>query len=359
MAKYLDQNGLLYFWQQVKTNHIDTKVDKVEGKGLSTNDLTNDLLGKINGMGTVATLNEIGEANLSAELLEKVNASAEGNHSHSNKGVLDGITEQNITDWNDAVAKEHEHANKAELDLIATGDKAKWDQAAADLDTLEAAVGTVPEGKTVVGMIAEAQEAATYDDTELAGRVKAIEDDYLTSEDKYDDTELAGRVAAIEGDYLKGSDKTALEGKITAAQEAAEKVATDFNTAMDTRVKAIEGDYLKAADKTELTEAIATAKQEAIEAVLDGVTEDFDTLKEVAAWIQSDTTNSTALINRVSAIEADYLKAADKTALQDQIDTLKTTVDTGDKTVSAYVEEAINAKVVVLSNSEIDTILAS
>lgn len=150
-------------------------------------------------------------------------------HSHENAAVLAGITEQNITDWNDAVAKEHEHGNKALLDTytqtdvnladavakkhkhanaeelakIAVGDKAKWDGAATD-------------------------------------------------------------AAAIKADYLKGADKTELEGKITAAQVAAEKVANDNNTAMDTRVKVLEAidhdAYKDYADKAE-TDAIASAKE--------------------------------------------------------------------------------------------------
>lgn len=37
--KFLDQNGLLYFWQQIKAK-LDAKVDKETGKGLSTNDYT-------------------------------------------------------------------------------------------------------------------------------------------------------------------------------------------------------------------------------------------------------------------------------------------------------------------------------
>ena len=48
--KYLDQNGLLYFWTKVK-GFLDKKVDKVEGMGLSHNDLTDDLLEKINNAG--------------------------------------------------------------------------------------------------------------------------------------------------------------------------------------------------------------------------------------------------------------------------------------------------------------------
>lgn len=36
---FLDDNGLLYFWQKLKTA-LASKVDKVDGKGLSTNDYT-------------------------------------------------------------------------------------------------------------------------------------------------------------------------------------------------------------------------------------------------------------------------------------------------------------------------------
>lgn len=38
--KFLDDSGLLYFWQKIKEK-LSGKVDKVEGKGLSTNDYTN------------------------------------------------------------------------------------------------------------------------------------------------------------------------------------------------------------------------------------------------------------------------------------------------------------------------------
>lgn len=39
MSKYLDNDGLLYFWQKIKTL-LAGKVDTVSGKGLSTNDYT-------------------------------------------------------------------------------------------------------------------------------------------------------------------------------------------------------------------------------------------------------------------------------------------------------------------------------
>lgn len=46
MGKYLNLDGLTYFWGKVKsyiTTQLGTKVDKVDGKGLSTNDLTDAL----------------------------------------------------------------------------------------------------------------------------------------------------------------------------------------------------------------------------------------------------------------------------------------------------------------------------
>lgn len=105
----------------------------------------------------------------------------------------------------------------------------------AAIDEINGKIGEVDEGKTVVEMIAEAQEAATYDETVLAGRV----------------TEVEGKVAAIEADYLKAEDKTDLQNNIN-------DVADD--------VAEIAGDYLKAEDKTELEGKInAKADQTALD----------------------------------------------------------------------------------------------
>ena len=51
--KYLDQNGLLYLWQKLKTL-LGGKVDKVEGKGLSTNDYTTEEKNKLSGIASGA-----------------------------------------------------------------------------------------------------------------------------------------------------------------------------------------------------------------------------------------------------------------------------------------------------------------
>ena len=56
--KYIDSNGLLYFWQKLKTMFAG-KVDKIDGKGLSTNDFTNDLQSKLTNLPSTAAENII------------------------------------------------------------------------------------------------------------------------------------------------------------------------------------------------------------------------------------------------------------------------------------------------------------
>lgn len=53
--KYLDENGLLYFWQKIK----NIFVEKETGKGLSSNDFTNALKSKLEGVETGAQENVI------------------------------------------------------------------------------------------------------------------------------------------------------------------------------------------------------------------------------------------------------------------------------------------------------------
>lgn len=156
------------------------------------------------------------------------------------------------------------------------------------IEAINTKIGIVTEGKTVVEMISDAKTEAIYDDTALIGRV-----------------------AAIEGDYLKAADKTALEAKM----------AADISTAKTETVAAIMGEA--------------------------GIDEKYDTLKEIADWILSDTTSSAELITRVTNIENDYLKGEDKTVLQGEIDALETFVGTLPEgaistNVVAYVKEVVD-----------------
>lgn len=54
----------------------------------------------VNALGSLAGKSSVSESDLDAALQEKVNAASEGNHSHSNKTVLDGITAEKVSAWN-------------------------------------------------------------------------------------------------------------------------------------------------------------------------------------------------------------------------------------------------------------------
>lgn len=152
----------------------------------------------VNGLGDLAVLDEVAESNLSAELREKVNAASEGNHSHNNKDVIDGITAQNITDWNDAVSKEHVHANATVLEGITSTKVAAWD--AAEQNAKNYADGL----------------AANYDEAGAAA-------DALTEAKSYADglnTAMDTRVKAVEGNSHTHANKDVIDG-ITAAQVTA------------------------------------------------------------------------------------------------------------------------------------------
>lgn len=138
--------------------------------------------------------------------------------------------------------------------------QAAADKAQGDVNTLAGKVGTVPADKTVVQMISDAQTAATYDDTALKARVKAVEDD-----------------------YLKAADKTELFNAITAEAER----AAGIEGGLETRLKAVEDDYLKAADKTELQGNIDTLTG-VVETLSEGIDPDkVDGVKDLIAYVDA------------------------------------------------------------------------
>lgn len=238
------------------------------------------------------------------------------------------------------------------------------------LDAVEEAIGEEAEGENeATGLYkaiadaearakayADANDANTvYDDTKLAGRVSAIEEDYLTSEDKYDDTAVKGRLDVIERDYLKKSeetiyDDTELAGRVTALEETVE--AIDYVDADELATEL--APYAKTADVN--TELAKKADKEAFEALKgtveafltgDGTEAALDSLKELIAYIdEHDGADLTEMIATIEAIEGklegidttvvayvtaaidalkigDYAKAADLTALAGRVEALE------------------------------------
>lgn len=69
---------------------IGNKADKTAVEALQT---------AVNALGALASKDKVTETDLDADLKEKVNAAAEGNHSHANKAVLDGINADKVAAW--------------------------------------------------------------------------------------------------------------------------------------------------------------------------------------------------------------------------------------------------------------------
>lgn len=174
------------------------------------------------------------------------------------------------------------YAVKTEIDTAVADAKKAGTDAQTAVNNLNAKVGTVPADKTIVQMIADAQTAATYNDADIKGRVKAIEDD-----------------------YLKAADKTALEGKINTEKDR-----------LDT--------FLNAAEVGDAA---------------------VDTLKEIQDYITSHGTAADEMVKNIgankTAIETEVTRATGiENGLKNRLDTLEG-ADTVDGSVAKSIKTAI------------------
>ena len=172
-------------------------------------------------------------------------------------------------------------------------------------------------------LTAHANEAAATYETKEDATAKA------TEAKGYVDTEVAkvqGEVDALEalvGALPEGTDATTVVGYIDAKTTG---IASDTTvTAIDNRVKAIEGDYLKNADKEELAGDIAD-----VAALIGGTEVSVQIENAVKAERERAEGIEAGLRTDVDAIKADYLKNADKEALQSQIDLIMNNPNTKD-----------------------------
>ena len=167
---------------------------------------------------------------------------------------------------------------------IAAAKKA-GDDAQADVDALEAKVGSVPADKTVVEMISDAQAAATYDDTALAGRVTTVEE----------------KVTTLIGDDASKSARTI-------ASEEVAKIVAGADASYDTLKEIADWISSHKTDATAMNSAIV-----ALEAIVDGIGGDGE-----KATVVEYVTDAIAALKI-----GDYAKAADLTALAGRVTTLE------------------------------------
>ena len=267
--------------------------------------------------------------------LDLPNTYAAKEHKHVKADITDFAhthTISEVTGLQDALDGKQavgDYATKAEAqgyadakdEAIAAALKAGQD-AQGEVDALETYVGVIPEGYTETSVISyinkkaeETLAAASGNSTETAASVKAALDTYKSENDAKvnANTEAVATLNGLVGD------------------ETVSKQITDVTDPLAARVKAVEDDYLKAADKTALQEQITT-NANAIERLTNGVSaEEVDGVNDLIQYVKDHGTEVTGIKNdikanadAIDAIEADYLKAADKTELSGLITGLDT-----------------------------------
>lgn len=202
---------------------------------------------------------------------------------------------------------------------------------ASDLTNLEKYVGTIPNTYTETDVISyvnkkaeETLSAAQGGSSETAASVKQQLDNYKAE----NDTKVNANTSALttlNGDAsTEGSVAKTVADAVAAEATARDTAISEAIDGLEPRVKANEDNIatLVGDDANKSVRAIAN-EELAKQLIAEGAQESLDTLAEIAAWIQSHPDDAAAMNEAIEALEAK--------------------VDTGDKTVSAYVTDAIAA----------------
>ena len=226
--------------------------------------------------------------------------------------------------WNKIVAEVEEQV-AAEASARAAAMESEAERVNLAIADLASDIGTIPEGsENVISYVnkkaQEVLDAATGGSQESAASVKLQLDNYKAENDP--------KVAANTEALAKLNGDATTEGSVAkaVADEAAARdtaIETAIN-ALEPRVKANEDNIatLVGEDANKSVRTIAN-EELAKQLIAEDAKESLDTLAEIAAWIQDHPDDASAMNEAI-------------TALQNK-------VDTGDKTVSVYVADAVAA----------------
>lgn len=234
--KYIDLDGLTHYDEKIKAV-IDSK-DAAALK--SAKDYADSLAVNYDAAGTAETkVNELanGQVNTNTEAIATLNGGAN----------TDGSVAKAVAD-----AKAGLETKISAVDAKAVAAQAAADNAQNAADAVDAKVGAVPEGSTVMTEIQKVKDAA-YNDAEVRGLIKTNADNI---------TALTGRADAVEGKVstLVGED----------AGKSARTIANE-----------------------ELTKQL----------IPEGAKESLDTLQEIAAWIQNHPDDASAMNAAIAALK--------------------------------------------------------
>lgn len=234
--KYIDLAGLTHYDEKIKAV-IDSKdADTLK----SAKDYADSLAGNYDAAGTAETkVHELanGQVKTNTEAIAILNGGAN----------TDGSVAKAVAD-----AKTGLETKISAADAKAVAAQTAADNAKNAADAVDAKIGAVPEGSTVIAEIQKIKDVA-YNDTEVRGLIKTNADNI---------TNLSGRADAVEGKVstLVGED----------AGKSARAIANE-----------------------ELTKQL----------IPDGAKESLDTLQEIAAWIQNHPDDASAMNAAIAALK--------------------------------------------------------
>lgn len=296
--------------------------------------------------------------------------------------IPEGYTEENIVAYINKKAEETLNAasggsSESAASVLAALNtyKAENDpKVTANTNAIAVLNGDAATDGSVAKQVADEATARSEADTALGNRIKAIEDDHLTSDDK---TELQTAIA----DAVKAHDESdaahaalfkalndkdaAMQGEIDALEEKIGEVPADKTVVQmisDAQTAATYDDTQVKADIATNAEAIRVEKErmDAFMTLEDGETLNaaLDSLKEIQDFITNEAADADILLGKVSALEAivagiggegepatvvayvtaaiealkigDYAKAADLTALADRVAAMEAKVSNWD-----------------------------
>lgn len=301
--KFLNYDGLSHFWSKIKTL-LGGKVDKEEGKGLSTNDLSDELLAKLNGIEEGANKTTV-ENVLTSDSTTNALSAAQGkaldakiaaiNTDLENKGAGDMLKSVYDID-NDGVVDNA--ANSAKLGGVEAANYALKADVSTDIgnalteakgytDTL--ANGAVASNTSAINAIKDGTSIDSFKDVEEALAGKQATGDYATK------TEAQG--------YADAKDSAIAEAKKagTDAQAYAEGVAGDLTEEIE-RAKGAEQANATAASNAQSAADKAQGEVDALETVVEGKADKATTLAgygigDAYTKTEADTAIATAVAN--------------------------------------------------------------
>ena len=218
--------------------------------------------------------------------------------------IANAISALNLDETYAAKAHTHEIADVTGLSDAIADAKAAGTAAQSDVDALEAKVGTVPENKTVVQMISDAQTAATYDDAEVKAGIAAN----------------TAAIATLNGEAtVEGSVKKTVSDEIA-------KVVAGAPESFDTLKEVSDWISTHGQDAASMNSAIL-----ALQNILDGIGDtDADESATVVAYVQA----AIAALNI-----GDYATAANLTALAERVTTAEGKITTAEGKITTAEEK--------------------